>query len=143
MRRAWRREDKRWDRSNYPHFTYFVVEGDAFEAARLTAMYAHLLYKEYEDDSAAEQLLRAQSGLIHCVFGDPFRPVTLGLTWTTPALVQLTQGIYDDRRFEDLPILADALEEAGCQEQSILDHLRSPGPHVRGCWPLDLILGRA
>jgi hypothetical protein len=41
-----------------------------------------------------------------------------------------------------MPILADALEEAGCTDQLILDHLRSPGPHVRGCWPVDLILAK-
>jgi hypothetical protein len=84
-----------------------------------------------------------QCSLLRDIFGNLFRPVTLVPAWRTPAVVQLAKGIYDDRRFEDLPILADALEEAGCREQSVLDHLRSPGPHVRGCWPLDLILGRA
>jgi hypothetical protein len=69
--------------------------------------------------------------------------VSLEPAWITPAVRHLAQALYDDRAFDQLPILADALEEAGCQDQSILDHLRSPGPHVRGCWPLDLILGRA
>src|SRR5262245_25478569 len=81
------------------------------------------------------------------VFGPlPFHPVVLESSISllnSDWIRKLAQAIYDDRRFEDLPILADALEEAGCQDQSILDHLRSPGPHVRGCWPLDLILGRA
>ena len=52
------------------------------------------------------------------------------------------QAIYDDRAVDRLPILADALEEAGCTDATILDHLRGPGPHVRGCWVLDLLLGK-
>jgi hypothetical protein len=54
----------------------------------------------------------------------------------------LAHLIYDQRRFTDLPVLADALEEAGCTDQTILDHLRGPGPHVRGCWAVDLLLGK-
>ena len=77
------------------------------------------------------------------IFGNPFRSGTFDPTWKTPTVVQLAQALYEDRHFEDLPVLADALEEAGCTNADILDHLRSHGPHVRGCWPLDLILGRA
>jgi hypothetical protein len=55
---------------------------------------------------------------------------------------QVAKQIYDERAFEHLPILADALEDAGCTAAEFLDHLRSPGPHVRGCWALDLILGK-
>jgi hypothetical protein len=54
----------------------------------------------------------------------------------------LAQGIYDERAFERLPILADALEDAGCTDAAILVHCRGPGPHVRGCWVVDLILGK-
>jgi len=50
--------------------------------------------------------------------------------------------MYDDRGFEDKPILADALEDAGCDNADILSHLRGPGPHVRGCWVMDAILGK-
>jgi hypothetical protein len=57
--------------------------------------------------------------------------------------VNLARVIYEERRFEDLPILADALEEAGCINHTILAHLRSPGPHARGCWPVDLLLKKA
>src|SRR5262245_9527274 len=89
----------------------------------------------------AEYLFLA--GLLREVFQNPFRPSALEPSCRTPAVMQMAQGIYDDRRFEDLPILADAFEEVGCRDQSILDHLRIPGPHVRGCWPLALILGRA
>ena len=54
----------------------------------------------------------------------------------------LARSVYDDRRFDELPILADALEEAGCTDPALLEHLRRPGPHVRGCWALDLVLNK-
>jgi hypothetical protein len=55
--------------------------------------------------------------------------------------VRVAEVIYAERRFEYLPVLADALEEAGCGDAEVLGHLRGPGPHVRGCWALDLVLG--
>src|SRR5437762_722095 len=55
---------------------------------------------------------------------------------------RLAQAVYEERAFERLPVLADALEEAGCTDAAILDHCRSPGPHARGCWVVDLLLGR-
>jgi hypothetical protein len=54
----------------------------------------------------------------------------------------LVPAIYDGRAFDRLPVLADALEEAGCQDADLLGHCRGAGPHVRGCWPVDLILGK-
>jgi hypothetical protein len=57
--------------------------------------------------------------------------------------MQIAQGVHEEQRFGDLPVLADALEEAGCDEQTILSHCRSEGPHVRGCWVLDLLLDRS
>ena len=84
-----------------------------------------------------------QADLLRELFQNPFRPAALEPSCRTALIEQMAKGIYDDCRVGDLPILADALEEAGCREQSVLDHLRGPGPHVRGCWPLDLILGRA
>jgi hypothetical protein len=73
----------------------------------------------------------------------PFRRVSIApavLHWNGEAIPNLARGFYDDRRFQDLPILADALEEAGCTNAHLLSHCRGPGPHVRGCWALDLIL---
>jgi hypothetical protein len=83
--------------------------------------------------------------LLRCIFGNPFRPVTIDptvLTWNGGTIPRMAQAIYDDRRFADLPILADALEEAGCSEPAILSHCRSGGEHVRGCWVVDLLLGK-
>jgi hypothetical protein len=76
-------------------------------------------------------------------FGNPFRPVTLKPAWRTTTTVQLAQGMYESRDFGAMPILADALQDAGCDSADILDHCRGPGPHIRGCWVVDLVLGKA
>jgi hypothetical protein len=81
----------------------------------------------------------AQANLVRDIFG-PFRRVSFKPTWRTADVRALAIGIYQDRAFERLPILADALEEAGCTSAAILDHLRGGGPHVPGCWVLDRIL---
>jgi hypothetical protein len=85
--------------------------------------------------------------LLRCVFGNPFCPVTLDRAWLTPTVVSLTQAAYGERLMPSgeldvarLAVLADALEDAGASGQ-LVEHLRSAGPHVRGCWVLDLILG--
>jgi hypothetical protein len=72
--------------------------------------------------------------------GNPFRPVTLDRSWQTTTTMALAQAIYDERAFERLPVLADALEESGCTDAEILNHCRIPGVHVRGCWVVDLVL---
>jgi len=80
--------------------------------------------------------------LIHDVFGNPFRRVTENPAWLTTTVVALAKGIYADRAFDRLPILADALQDAGCDNADILNHCRSEAPHVRGCWVVDLLLGK-
>jgi len=76
------------------------------------------------------------------IFSNPFRPVTFDPRWRTSDAVGLARAIYDDRTFDRLPILADALIDAGCDDEQVLAHCRSEGPHVRGCWVVDLVLGR-
>jgi hypothetical protein len=93
-----------------------------------------------------KRIRRSHAALLRCVIGPlPFRPVFLNpvwLAWNDRTVVRLAQAVYDDHALERLPILADALEEAGCASADILDHLRDPGPHARGCWPVDAILGK-
>jgi hypothetical protein len=87
-----------------------------------------------------------QSAILRDVVGNPFRPAQndgAWVWWNDRTVWKVAQATYDDRAFDRLPILADALEEAGCTEQAILDHCRGPGPHARGCWVLDLLLGKA
>jgi hypothetical protein len=106
------------------------------------------------DEEGGARAVRAESAeqmrLFRDLFGPlPFRSVILSPAWLTPTVVSLAQAAYEQ---QDLPsghldparlaVLADALEEAGCTEVAILDHLRGPGPHVRGCWPVDLLTGR-
>jgi hypothetical protein len=82
------------------------------------------------------------------LFGNPFRPVTLDPRWLTSTVLDLARTIYegDPRQaggyMSGLPILADALMDAGCDDEQILGHCRGPGPHVRGCWVVDLLLGK-
>jgi hypothetical protein len=87
----------------------------------------------------------AQVALLQEIVGNPFRSLFIDpaiLRWKDGAALKLAQRIYDDRAFDRLPVLADALEEAGCDNADILAHCRQPGDHVRGCWAVDLILGK-
>jgi hypothetical protein len=85
--------------------------------------------------------------LLREVFGPlPFRPISIDPTWLTwhdGLLVSMAHRMYDSRDFGDMPVLADALEEAGCTNADILAHCRGLGEHVRGFWVIDLLLGNS
>lgn len=104
-----------------------------------------------EDEGSYEQSVQhswdaecaAQAALLRCIIGPlPFRAVSLDPAWQTPAVQGLAQRIYTDRSFERMAELADLLQEAGSGDAEMLAHLRGAAPHVRGCWALDLILGK-
>src|SRR5262249_21006964 len=81
--------------------------------------------------------------LLHEVLGPlPFRPVAVDPAWRTSGVLLLAKGISGERASDRLPILAAGIQDAGCDTDDILAHLRGPGPHVRGCWALDLVLGK-
>jgi hypothetical protein len=87
---------------------------------------------------------KAQAMLLRDIFGNPFRPTPpIDSGWLTPAVVGLAQRIHDDRAVDRLSVLADALEAAGCHDTGILGHLRDRGPHCRGCFVLDGMLGKS
>jgi hypothetical protein len=86
--------------------------------------------------------LAAQAALLRDIVGNPFRQVLLDPTWRTPTVEALARGIEEDQAFDRLPVLADALEEAGCDNADILAHCRGPGPHIRGCFVVDWATGR-
>jgi hypothetical protein len=97
-----------------------------------------------------ESLKAVSPALLRCVVGNPFRPVTISPTCLTPQVLALAKVAYDEREMpagtldaSRLAVLADALEEAGCTDADLLGHLRGPGPHVRGCWAVDLLLGKS
>jgi hypothetical protein len=110
--------------------------------AELATQAAFLRDREY-----ARFLRRAVSGayagLLRDIFGNPYRPRGFEAAQKTPVVLALAQRLYDERDFPALPILADALEDTGCTDAAVLDHCRGPGRHVRGCWVLDLILGKS
>jgi hypothetical protein len=83
--------------------------------------------------------------VVHEVVGNPFRCIvaeTNWLRWRGGLVRNMARAIYEDGRYGDLPILADALEDAGCSEPDVLHHCREGGEHVRGCWVIDLLLGK-
>jgi hypothetical protein len=90
------------------------------------------------------------ANLIRDVFGNPFRPLSMNPAWLTSTVTNLATIAYDERALPigeldttRLAVLADALEDSGCDHHDILGHLRGPGPHVRGCWVVDLLLGKS
>lgn len=102
-----------------------------------------------QTQSAIAEAEKVQVQLLRDVFGNPFRHVSVEPAWLIPNVVALAQAAYEERELPSghlslarLAVLADAVEEAGCTSAEILTHLRSPGPHVRGCWAADLILGK-
>jgi hypothetical protein len=90
--------------------------------------------------------VRHQAKLVLCIIGNPFRGLHRldpgWLRWNDGTVPKVAQHIYEERAFGRLPILADALLDAGCDDEDILAHCRGEGPHVRGCWVIDLILGK-
>jgi hypothetical protein len=86
----------------------------------------------------------AQAALLRDLFGNPFRPCTpdpAWLCWRDGLVRTMAQTIYEARRFDDMPVLGDALEEAGCADAQVLEHCRGSGAHARGCWLLDRLRG--
>ena len=83
-----------------------------------------------------------QCDLARDICGNPFHSVVFSSAWQTDIAVQLTAQMYESRDFSAMPILADALQDAGCDNENILNHCRDDGPHVRGYWVVDLVLGK-
>jgi len=96
---------------------------------------------QFENRGDAERC-RPVMAVFRDVFGNPFRPVAFPKSWRTSTAVSLARQMYEWREFSAMPILADALQDAGCDSDDILDHCRGPGPHVCGCWVVDLVLGK-
>jgi hypothetical protein len=132
---------------------------NAFATARAARVAAHnhalrqpAGVREAFERTGGEQ--SAQAELLRDILGNPFRPASAcdpaWLARKVGAVAQLAQTAYDDRRLPkgtlemaNLVLLADALEDSGCTDTELLGHLRSPGPHVRGCWAVDLVLGKS
>jgi hypothetical protein len=94
-------------------------------------------------DNAFEAETEAQCDILRCIVGNPFRPTTIHPDWITESIRKLALTIYQDRRFDILPILGDSLQKAGCSSESVIAHCNSPGPHDLGCWVVDSLLNRS
>jgi hypothetical protein len=107
----------------------------ATSRARIVASNLKLRSREEEEAEQAK--------LLRDVFGNPFRPVLFDPMWRTETAIALAKHCYDSREFSAMPILADALQDAGCDNDDVLNHCRDAnGVHVRGCWVVDLVLGK-
>lgn len=151
------KRDEEYDRLNwaseadYLRHTYRLI-GDAevseeekyklFRAAFFAffVMWYENCFPDYSNFERHREHLSVRS--VHDIFGNPFRPVTLDPSWLTSTVLTIASDIYEEKAFDQMPILADALQDAGCDNEEILRHCRGPGPHTRGCWVVDLVLGR-
>ncbi len=106
-------------------------------AARAAACRSNAPWKE-----AVAAEIQSLVLILRDIVGDPSRPTVIDPVWLTPTVAALAGAIYADRAFDRLPILSDALEEAGCDDSDVLAHCRGDGPHVRGCWLIDRLLGK-
>jgi hypothetical protein len=100
------------------------------------------LYDTRHIRTSYSELFGEMGVLCRDIFGNPFRPVTFDPSWLTSAVLALASGIFNDRAFDRMPILADALQDADCENEDILNHCRGDEPHVKGCWVVDLLLGK-
>lgn len=99
-----------------------------------------LYQDEYSRDPHPEGY--KQIALLYDIVGNPFRPSAFDPSWRTSDVLGMARRVYHSRDPGAMPILADALQDAGCDNDIILDHCRGSGPHCRGCWVVDLILGK-
>jgi hypothetical protein len=129
--------------------TAYATASSAADAIALEVRrdHRHSRKSENSDHYSIEQ--GKQAALARDIFGDPFRAETISLSWRTTSVTNLAQALYEHRQLpsglfdnQRLGVLADALEEAGCDNADILGHLRGGGDHVRGCWVIDLLTGR-
>jgi hypothetical protein len=117
-------------------------EGDAGPDAMGSALHAVRYCQRLVGRRRGPREAQQQAHLLREVVRNPFRPVALDPSWLTSDVLALAKGIYDEGAFDRMPILHDALMDAGCSNQEVLGHCRQEG-HVRGCWVVDLLLGKA
>jgi hypothetical protein len=130
------------------HDAYGAASGAAFIAALCAAPWvfdASGAVLHHGDIAAKVRARRCQCDLLRCIVGNPFRRVLVRpewLSWDRSTVLRLAEHIDQEGRFDELPVLGDALEEAGCRDEALLDHCRGRGEHARGCWVLDVLLAR-
>src|SRR5262245_36318472 len=125
---------------------WFEFEKEAFVIAAMLILLdnrvGNFAWAGYRVEQFAPGEHARQADLLRDVVGNPFHPVVFFRRWRSPTAVALARRIYDDRDFAAMPLLADALQDAGCEVPTVLGHCRSGGEHVRGCWVVDGVLGK-
>jgi hypothetical protein len=142
---AWQRKVDA-SRNDHTHILCWAIYVSAPEGSRIFGVpetcvrsVAGNVCREVGDVERANQVR-----LLRDVLPNPYRPVAFDPAWRTDTAVSLAKQMYEARDFSAMPILADALQDAGCDSADVLDHCRDPqGTHVRGCWVVDLVLGKA
>jgi hypothetical protein len=116
-------------------------DADAAASDAASIMYASVWQGEQTFDGIDAEVRTEQADLLRELFGNPFHSVAFDPSHRTEAVFALARGMYESRDFSAAPVLADALEDAGCGDAEVLGHLRGGGVHVRGCWCVDGVLG--
>jgi len=135
-------EAKGKERSCLEWVAQFAADRISFFAARRASRFARIAAGDHSDHGPEHV---AQANLLREIFANEYRPAPVEpawMVWNDGTISNLAQSIYADRAYNRLPILADALEDAGCDNADILAHCRQSGEHVRGCWVVDLLLGK-
>jgi hypothetical protein len=120
----------------------WVANNAAWETPYAWASVNQLLAYAELSPSEGQAVRHFLGSCLFDMFGNPYRRMALAPAWLTPNVRSLAEAIYDERAFDRMPILADAMEDAGCTNADVLNHCRGAGPHVRGCWCIDLVLGK-
>jgi hypothetical protein len=120
-----------------------LVEQNPFKGAEIVSWVVSHAKERQIGNTSENGDLQSNAPIVREIFGNPFRPVSIDPRWLTASVLDLARAIYDERAFERMPVLADALQDAGCSNDDIINHCRGTGPHVRGCWVVDLVLGKA
>ncbi len=121
-----------------------TAAGLAEEASRYSGVAAALASSQ--PAVVSRQGRERHAGMLRCVIGNPFRrvaPDPAWVAWNDGTVRKMAQAVYDERAFDRLPLLADALEDAGCTDAAVLSHCRGPGEYACGCWVVDLVLGKS
>jgi hypothetical protein len=150
VQRAWEDGIALETESTHTNKRVAALVTDTFEREAYSAACGVVFDLLRAQDEAPALVSREQvAHFLRCIFGTPYRGISVGFrlfrldpAWRTADVVALAQGIYDERAFDRMPILADALQDAGCTNEDVLNHCRdSNTPHARGCWVVDLVLG--
>ncbi len=143
-----------WEHAEWPiahYITHTLLARKSVSAAglfyRVLELRRMVSFVESQNPAVADATRLAEMATlahdIRDLFGYPFRPIAFDPRWLSETAVALATSIYEQRAFDRMPILADALEDAGCEDHDILTLCRSSGPHARGCWVVDLLLGKS